>query len=42
MKYRERWGVDQIDEWVVPQPIQDYIVHGLSGFDKDGAPCEWI
>lgn len=41
IKYRERWGVDKIDEWTVPQTLQDYIVHGLSGFDKDGAPCKF-
>lgn len=37
-KWRERWGVDDIANWKVPQPLNDYTPHGLCGFDKDGCP----
>lgn len=38
IKWRERWGADDIANWKVPQPLVDYSPHGLSGFDKDGCP----
>ncbi|XP_055701475.1 SEC14-like protein 2 [Phlebotomus papatasi] len=38
VKWRERWGVDKIESWKTPQPLMDYIVHGLAGYDREGAP----
>uniref|UniRef100_A0A1L8DYS2 Putative phosphatidylinositol transfer protein sec14 n=1 Tax=Nyssomyia neivai TaxID=330878 RepID=A0A1L8DYS2_9DIPT len=38
VKWRERWGVDTIENWKPPPTLVDYLVHGLSGFDKEGAP----
>ncbi|XP_058795807.1 SEC14-like protein 2 isoform X2 [Phymastichus coffea] len=38
MEWRKRWDVDKLNEWEVPKLLIDYLPHGLSGFDKDGAP----
>lgn len=38
LKWRERWAVDDIANWKIPQPLLNYTPHGLSGFDKDGCP----
>jgi len=27
-----------LDKWEIPEIIKPYLPHGLSGFDKDGAP----
>lgn len=42
MKWRERWNVDKIVEWKTPQPLADYSPHGISGFDKEGSPSNWM
>ncbi|XP_034942104.1 SEC14-like protein 4 [Chelonus insularis] len=38
MEWRKKWDVDKIHTWEEPQVLKDYLAHGLSGFDKDGAP----
>lgn len=38
MKWRERWGVDTIESWKTPEVCKQFCPHGLSGFDKEGAP----
>lgn len=38
MEWRRQWDVEKLSEWVPPQILKDYLPHGLSGFDKDGAP----
>jgi hypothetical protein len=38
LEWRKRWDVDKLDEWEIPQILKDYLPHGLSGYDKDGAP----
>lgn len=38
LEWRKQWDADTIDKWNEPQVIRDYLPHGLSGFDKDGAP----
>ncbi|XP_024940464.1 SEC14-like protein 2 isoform X2 [Cephus cinctus] len=38
LEWRKQWEVDKLDEWDPPQILKDHLPHGLSGFDKDGAP----
>lgn len=38
MKWREKWGVDEIDEWEAPTIFKDFIPQGTTGFDKEGSP----
>ncbi|XP_014211016.1 SEC14-like protein 2 [Copidosoma floridanum] len=38
LAWRKRWDVDQLQEWEEPKILREYLPHGLSGFDKDGAP----
>nr|XP_018917974.1 PREDICTED: SEC14-like protein 2 [Bemisia tabaci] len=38
MKWRERWGVDDLEHWEPPEVLQKYYPSGISGFDKDGSP----
>lgn len=38
MKWREKWGVDEIDEWESPPVFKDFTPCGTTGFDKDGSP----
>nr|XP_033185047.1 SEC14-like protein 2 isoform X3 [Bombus vancouverensis nearcticus] len=38
MEWRKQWEVDKLTEWDPPQILNDYLPHGLCGFDKDGAP----
>ncbi|KOC67182.1 SEC14-like protein 2 [Habropoda laboriosa] len=38
MEWRKQWEVDKLPEWEPPQVLNDYLPHGLCGFDKDGAP----
>ena len=38
MKWRERWGADDIENWQPPQILNDLTPKGISGFDKDGSP----
>ncbi|XP_011506556.1 PREDICTED: SEC14-like protein 4 isoform X2 [Ceratosolen solmsi marchali] len=38
LEWRKRWEVDKLNEWEIPQILKDYLPHGLSGYDKDGAP----
>ncbi|XP_076473337.1 SEC14-like protein 2 isoform X4 [Bombus vancouverensis nearcticus] len=39
MEWRKQWEVDKLTEWDPPQILNDYLPHGLCGFDKDGAPA---
>ena len=38
LEWRKRWDVDKLPDWEMPQFLKDYLPHGISGFDKDGAP----
>lgn len=38
MKWRLKWGVDEIESWEGPAVFKDYIPHGTTGFDKEGSP----
>lgn len=38
MKWRQHWDADNLCNWDIPEVMQNYLPHGLSGFDKDGAP----
>ncbi|XP_076654593.1 SEC14-like protein 4 [Halictus rubicundus] len=38
VEWRRQWDVEKLSEWVAPQILENYLPHGLSGFDKDGAP----
>ncbi|KAK2576328.1 hypothetical protein KPH14_005689 [Odynerus spinipes] len=38
LEWRKQWDADKIEKWNQPQVLHDYLPHGLSGFDKDGAP----
>lgn len=38
MQWRKQLDVDNFSEWEVPLIFKDYMPHGLSGYDKDGAP----
>lgn len=42
MKWRERWGVDEIHNWKGPPMLDQYCPRGLTGFDNDGAPGKLI
>lgn len=35
MKWREKWGADDIENWNPPKVFEKYIPHGTTGFDKD-------
>lgn len=37
MKWREKWSVDDLENWEAPAVFKDYIPHGSTGFDKDGS-----
>lgn len=34
--------MDNLADWEPPQVLLDHLPHGLSGFDKDGAPGEYL
>lgn len=36
--WRKHWDADNLDNWEIPEILKNYLPHGLSGFDKDGAP----
>ncbi|XP_054748836.2 SEC14-like protein 2 [Lytechinus pictus] len=39
LSFREKWNVQSlIDNWHPPEVLDKYMVGGLCGFDKDGAP----
>ncbi|KZC13323.1 SEC14-like protein 2 [Dufourea novaeangliae] len=38
MEWRKQWEVDKLSEWDPPEMLDKHLPHGLSGFDKDGAP----
>lgn len=38
LKWREKWGVDDIESWESPAVFKDFIPHGTTGFDKEGSP----
>ena len=42
MEWRKQWEVDKLSEWDPPQILNDYLPHGLCGFDKDGAPGKFF
>ncbi|XP_059057009.1 SEC14-like protein 2 [Achroia grisella] len=38
MKWREKWGVDTLQEWEGPELLQKFFPSGSTGFDKEGSP----
>ncbi|XP_033331246.1 SEC14-like protein 2 [Megalopta genalis] len=38
IEWRRQWDVEKLSEWDPPQILKDYLPHGCTGFDKDGAP----
>lgn len=42
MKWREKWGVDDIASWVAPEVFKLYIPNGTTGFDREGSPIIFI
>lgn len=38
VEWRKQWDVDRISEWKSPKVLEEYLPHGLTGFDQDGAP----
>ncbi|KAL7307736.1 hypothetical protein TKK_0000410 [Trichogramma kaykai] len=38
LDWRKRWEVDKLSNWEIPPMLVNYLPHGLSGYDKDGAP----
>lgn len=38
MEWRKTWDSDNLVNWDIPELMNHYLPHGLSGFDKDGAP----
>jgi len=38
MEWRKQWDADNLCNWDIPEVMQNYLPHGQSGFDKDGAP----
>lgn len=38
LKWREKWGVDEIESWESPSVFTDHIPYGNLGFDKEGSP----
>lgn len=38
MEWRRRWKVDELKNLEMPEIFKRYFTHGLSGFDKEGAP----
>lgn len=38
MKWRKRWGADDICNWKPPPALEKYCAVGSTGFDKEGAP----
>lgn len=40
LEWRKYWNADNLSEWDSPQILKDYMTHGSSGFDKDGAPSK--
>lgn len=38
MKWRERWGADDIENWETPEICEKYCPMGVSGFDLEGSP----
>jgi hypothetical protein len=37
MKWREKWGLDTLDDWEAPEVFAKYKPYGTTGFDKDGS-----
>lgn len=37
MKWREKWGADQIENWEPPAVFKDFTPYGTTGFDKEGS-----
>jgi hypothetical protein len=37
MKWREKWGLDTLDEWEPPAVFAKFKPYGTPGFDKDGS-----
>ncbi|XP_076228172.1 SEC14-like protein 2 isoform X2 [Nomia melanderi] len=37
-EWRKQWEVEKLSDWETPEVLEKYLPHGLSGFDKDGAP----
>jgi hypothetical protein len=38
IKWRERWGADDIENQELPQVVLDYTPVGHAGYDKEGSP----
>lgn len=38
LKWREKWGVDDVESWEAPAVFDKHIPYGHLGFDKDGSP----
>ncbi|XP_039308482.1 SEC14-like protein 2 isoform X2 [Solenopsis invicta] len=38
MQWRKTWDANNLINWNIPEQIKPFLPHGLSGFDKDGAP----
>lgn len=38
MKWRKRWGADDIQNWAGPEVVHKYCAVGTVGYDKEGAP----
>ncbi|XP_026757927.2 SEC14-like protein 2 [Galleria mellonella] len=38
LKWREKWGVDELQHWEGPEILQKYFPSGSTGFDKEGSP----
>ena len=32
------YNVDNLDKWVVPQPLLEYLPYGMMGYDNEGSP----
>jgi hypothetical protein len=37
LKWREKWGVDEVESWEAPAVFTDHIPMGNLGFDKEGS-----
>lgn len=42
MRWREKWGVDEIDSWEAPEIFKGAYPHGTTGLDREGSPIIFI
>ncbi|XP_008480667.1 SEC14-like protein 3, partial [Diaphorina citri] len=38
LKWRQDWGIDDIQSWTPPEALVDRLPVGITGYDKEGSP----